>query len=102
MNKQITRTKNTRKSFIKDFRAHYSVNSIFSKKMEAHAIRLCFPLPPIPVAVFTANRVNIRYLKQSFLFTLITYENFFMPRGIFVILYQNNLSLYLSFIPMNY
>ena len=70
--------------------------------MEAHAIRLCFPLPPIPVAVFTANRVNIRYLKQSFLFTLITYETFFMPRGIFVILYQNNLSLYLSFIPMNY
>lgn len=101
MNKQITRTK-TRGNLLLKTSAHIIQLIQFSKKMEAHAILLCFPLPPIPVAVFTANRVNIRYLKQSFLFTLITYENFFMPRGIFVILYQNNLSLYLSFIPMNY
>ena len=29
-------------------------------------------------------------------------KNFFMPHGIFVILYLNNLSYYLNFIPMNY
>ena len=61
-----------------------------------------FPYPQYLLLYSQQTGLTSVTLKQSFLFTLITYENFFMPRGIFVILYQNNLSLYLSFIPMNY